>query len=978
MSKFDFSTLNDEQRTAVCHDEGPLLIIAGAGTGKTTVVTKRMQHLILEKGIAPSNILALTFTEKAAAEMEARIDESLPLGYSNLWIETFHAFCDRILRQEAIHIGLNPRYQLLTEAETLLFLKKHLFDFQLDYFRPMGNPMKFLQGMIQHFSRLKDDDITPEQYLNYANSLQKNADIEESERKQTIELAYAYKTYEELKAKNGVMDFSDLISNTLHLFRSRPHILKSYQEQFKYILVDEFQDTNYAQNEMAILLAGKKQNIAVVGDDDQSIYRWRGAALANMLQFRSHFPKATVVALTKNYRSTQTILDRAYDAIQFNNPDRLEVKEGIAKKLTSERNITGSPVEFILSNRAEDEAENVVKIIKQEVKKTNRPYNEFAILVRANDHAQPFVRALEHARIPYQFLGPGHLYQQEEIKDLIAYLHVLANFNDTASLYRLLTFSIFDIEARDIAALLNYSKRQHISLFEAMEQVDETPLTPSGKEKIIHITDMLKKHLAKVPSDTAGQLLYYFFEDSGLMGYYLDPKTAKTDKEAQNIAKFFDKLQSFAANHDDASVFAAVDWIDLAMELGESPLSAEVDWSSNNAVNILTVHSSKGLEFPYVFVVNLVTQRFPSRDRKEQIPVPQALIREELPTGDENMQEERRLFYVAMTRAKDRLFLTASKFYGDGKRERKLSPFVIEALGQNYVDTVLNKHTLEQNSQQLSLLDMFNDNVQNENIQQETQDKKVSFSIVNSPLSITYISYSQIQTFTTCPLHYKLRYVLNFPPPDSPALSYGISVHSTLRDFFFPLLQKQQLQPELMHEILQKNWIHSGYTSKQHERQAFEQAHKMLADFSQRSLLVSINPLGIELPFNFWLNRLKVGGRIDRIDQLPDGKIEIIDYKTGHNPPDEKKLLTDMQMTFYALAVNQLKDSFFNRQPKDILLSLYYIEEDKKLTTTRTIEQLEEAKQFILEKVKEISESDFRCNHSRFCNDCEYKMLCNS
>src|SRR6185437_2846680 len=214
---------------------------------------------------------------------------------------------------------------------------------------------------------------------------------------------------------------------------------------------------------------------------------------------------------------------------------------------------------------------------------------EFAILVRANDHAQPFVRALEHARIPYQFLGPGHLYQQEEIKDLIAYLHVLANFDDTASLYRLLTLSIFDIEARDIAALLNYAKRQHMSLFETMEKVEETSLTTNGKEKINHITTMLKKHLAKVPSETAGQLLYYFFEDSGLMGYYLDPKTPKTDKEAQNIAKFFDKLQTFASNHDDASVFATVDWIDLAMELGESPLSADVDWSSNNAVNILTV-----------------------------------------------------------------------------------------------------------------------------------------------------------------------------------------------------------------------------------------------------------------------------------------------------------------------------------------------------------------------------------------------------
>ncbi|HUD44052.1 MAG TPA: ATP-dependent DNA helicase [Patescibacteria group bacterium] len=973
------STLNPEQQQAVEHGQGPLLIIAGAGTGKTTVITKRIQHLILEKKVYPQNILALTFTEKAAAEMQERVDEILPYGYSDMWIETFHAFCDRILRLEAIHLGLDPTYDLFTEAESLLFLKKHLFQLDLDYFRPLGNPMKFLQGMLQHFSRLKDDDISPEDYLKFAEKLKKSNDADSAEIKQTFELANAYKIYEELKSKNNVMDFSDLISNVLKLFRTRKHILKKYQEQFQYVLVDEFQDTNYAQNEMAILLSGEKQNITVVGDDDQSIYRWRGAAIANMLQFRSHFPKAEVITLNKNYRSTQTILDSAYQMIQNNNPDRLEVKEKIDKKLTGMKEKKETPVTFLLSTNADEEAETIAKIIRENAKKNNRQYNDYAILVRANDHATPFQRSLERYKIPYQFLGPGHLFEQPEIKDLISYLRVLANFEDTASLYRILTLDIFEIEARDIAALLNYSKRNNLSLFETLEQVDSTALTPTGKEKIKRIIEMLKKHLEKVPKLTAGQILYYFFEDSGLMGYYLDPKTIKTERQAQNVAKFFEKLQSFAANHEDASVFAIVDWIELSMTLGESPLSAEMDWSANNAVNILTVHSSKGLEFPVVFVVNLVTQRFPSRDRKEQIPVPQELIREELPTGDENLQEERRLFYVAMTRAKDQLYLTAAKFYGEGRRERKLSPFVIEALGKECIDKIFQKHNLEQNSQQLSLLDMFNDNIKNGS-NEPTANAPFPASSLKPQASypITYISYSQIQTYDVCPLHYKLRYILNFPSSQSPALSYGISVHNTLRDCFLNIMQNRIPEKEQLAELLKKNWLKQGYSSKVHEQKAYEQASKLLTDYMKKCLEEKPQTLAVELPFQFWLNKVKVGGRIDRIDQLPDGRIEIIDYKTGNNTPDEKKLLADMQLTFYSLAASEIKDKILNRKPEEIVLTLYYIEQDKKFTTTRSAEQLEEAKQFIQDKITEISQSDFHCSHSRLCSDCEYKMICNA
>ncbi len=989
--------LNDEQRAAVEHGDGPLLIIAGAGTGKTTVITQRVKHLILDKEILPSEILALTFTEKAALEMETRIDEMLPYGYTQLWVQTFHAFCDRILRQEAIHIGLNPAYTLATEAEATLFLRKHLYELKLDYFRPLGNPYKFLQAMLTHFARLADDDITPEQYLLYAqeirnpirqlaDEIRKNskklgarrsaldAEVTDDDIRKTVELANAFKVYEELKAKEGIMDFSNLIANVLKLFRTRKNILRYYQEKFKYILVDEFQDTNFAQNELAILLAGDDKNITVVGDDDQSIYRWRGAAIANMLQFKSHFPKAKIITLTKNYRSTKEILQSAYVMIQNNNPDRLEVKEKIDKKLSSHRNIEGQPIELLFGNRVEDEAELVIKKIKEETKNNDRKWNDFAILVRANDHALPFQRSLERARIPYQFLGPGHLFRQEEIKDLIAYLRILANFDDQAALYRVLTMPIFNLEARDIAAILNSGKKRNKTLFETLEEPDSISVSESCKEKIRRLVEMIKRHLALVPRENAGQILYHFFEESGLLGHYLDPRSLRTERQAQNVAKFFDKLQSYAAAHDDASVFAVVDWIELASELGESPLAAEMDWSDTDAVNILTVHSSKGLEFPVVFVVNLVTQRFPSRDRKEPIPVPQDLIKEELPEGDENLQEERRLFYVAMTRARDKLFLSAANYYGEGKRERKISPFVYEALGEKYVDSVIKKQRLENSVQQLSLLEILAPTAENAS---PTTPISLISPIAQIP-PITYLSYSQLQTFDLCPLHYKLRYIMKLPTAPSAALSFGTTMHALLKTIYQLGFGKKALPDDVIDKLIDEYWVGNGYAGKAHEEDAKKGARNLLLSYMQQNAREPHLPIQTEMPFQFMLDKIKILGRFDRIDQLDDNRIEIIDYKTGINVPDDKKIKSDLQLTLYALAATQINDPLFRKKPDEITLTLYYIEPNIRMSTTRTQEQLDKAKELILRKVEEIQQSAFRCSGIMLCKDCEYAMLCST
>lgn len=956
--------LNSQQQQAVVHGDGPLLIIAGAGTGKTTVITERIKHLVLKKHVSTENILALTFTEKAAKEMEERIDVALPYGYTQTWIATFHAFCDRILRDEGIHIGINTNYHLATETEAIMLLQKNLFKLDLKYFRPLGNPNKFLQGLLQHFARLKDEDITPKQYLEFVSKHVHKKNMTEEEKEEGIkltELAKAYEKYESIKIAEGVMDFGDLIAYTLLLFRTRKHILKQYQDKFHYLLIDEFQDTNYAQNQLALLLAGEKGNITAVGDDDQAIYRWRGAAISNMIQFRQHFPKAKVISLTQNYRSTAAILDGSYHLIQNNNPDRLEIKEHINKKLISVRKESGEDIQFIHVNKDVDEIEQVIATINTLKKSKKYSFKDFAILVRANDQAMPFINLLEKNKMPYQFLGPGQLFHQEEIKDLIAYLKILYNTEDSSSFYRILALPLFGIPGIDIVRLFTFAKKKNVALLDSLSYLDEIQLSDLAKSKLKFISKMIFDHIGLITKETAGQLLYLFLQDSGYLKKLLRPSSNQEVTAAQNIAKFFDRLKTFETQNEDASVFAVVDWLELSMQLGESPLASTTDWTDNNAINILTVHSSKGLEFPVVFIVNLVTQRFPSRERKEQIPLPRDLIKEVLPEGDFHTQEERRLFYVAMTRAKDLLFLTAANYYGDGKRERKLSPFVSESIGEAAAKLSLStptKHTASI-------------------IPPSSSSKVVPLQTNGMKQPVTYLSYSQIQTFDICPLHYKLRYLLNIPTPESPAQSFGTVIHATLRDFYSAWLQKKGIEIKNIEALLQKNWTADGYGSKDHEKEAYKHALSLLTKYLTENFSPSSLPLALEVPFQFPISlSLKIGGRIDQVKSLSGDRIEIVDYKTGSTLPDEKELSKNLQLTIYCLAATEIKDFPFHQIPENISLSLHFLEKNKIMTTSRTATQLEKAKAEIIAKAEEIAGSNFACSHSIICQNCEYKMLC--
>lgn len=1039
--------LTPSQKKAVEFNKGPLLIIAGAGTGKTTVLVEKIKYLLQKKLAKPEEILALTFTEKAAREIEERVDVSLPYGIFQMHISTFHSFCDTILRDEAIHIGLSPAYHLQTPAQSIMFIRQHIFTFKLKYFQSLGNPTKFVEALYTHFSRLRDENISPEEYLlwakrqsthstphakargisgdkltipnkverlmstpsllqldkvdtdqhsllrtevrslaspNVSKSIKRSSVEEREENAKYRELSKAYKIYQELKLKENILDFADLIFYTSFLFKKRPNILYEYQKRFRYIMIDEFQDTNIAQYELIKQLAPptKKPTLTVIGDDNQSIYKFRGAAVSNILQFMSDYKTSHQVVLTENFRSNQQILDSAYALIINNNPDTLESKLSISKNLKSAVSTNEfDSVMFHLTENIEMEADYVADtIIHLKNKNKDLVFSDFAILARANNHTDYFIQALVQREIPYQFLGQSTLFKQPEVKDLISYLKVLYDISDSASLYRLLSAEIFDINKEDIARLLSFSRLTGLSLFDSLKiylsffykdlhQKEfnnyKTNLFISdaeSREKFYTVLKLLLKALSRLKKDTASQILFSFLEESGWITKLQKYKNLSEERMALNISLFFDKLKAYEMSHEDASVFAVVDYLNMSMELGESPLSAELDRPEYDAVNILTVHSAKGLEFPIVFLVNLVQGRFPTIERKEKIPIPNQLIKELLPVGDYHQQEERRLFYVAMTRAKKKLFLTASKYYGERRRMRKLSPFVFEALGKELVERELQKE--KDQSSQLTIFDA-------EKLAKSLKPNAID-TLDHREIPKVF-SYTQINTYEICPLRYKYQYVLKIPTLPNFAASFGESIHQALYQFY--LLHKRGEEPQLttLLDFYESSWIPFGYKTKVHKERMKIVGKKFLKTFYKTFHNKNIKVIDLEKKFKIRIsNSLFLSGKIDRVDKK-GSRVEIIDYKTGASKSDDQ-IKKDLQLPLYALAAHD--NGLYNKKIDDIMLTFHFLQDNKKITRQAAEIDLTSAKNKIIKTVENINKASFEPKAGTWCNFCPFRINC--
>ena len=949
--------LNHEQIKAVEHGDGPLLVIAGAGTGKTSVVARRIAALI-EKGVPPSRILALTFTEKAANEMEERVDRLVPYGYSAVWISTFHSFGDRVLRDNAIAIGLAPDFKVLNVAECVIFLKENIFELPLDYYRPSGNPAKYLSELVRFIGRLKDEDISPEAYSGFAKGLEKSGAPEDYVKQQS-ELAASYAKYNELMAGHGYVDYGDQISLALRLFRARPSVLERYREKFSYILADEFQDTNYAQFELIKLLTGKRRNVTVVADDDQSIYKFRGAAISNVLNFKDVYPDAKEITLTENYRSAQPILDAAYRLIRHNDPDRLEVKSGINKKLVSIRNDAPgtSGVRSLHLDTITNEVDSVCKIIEDGVKSGKRNLRDFAILVRANSDAVPFLRELALRGIEHGFSGSSGLYSRDEIRLLICFLRAITDHSDNLSLFHVAGHAPYEIKAEDLVPCHNLAKRRHGSLLNVMKDVSfgfNVPLdiSPAGLIGIKRLyNDVARFSELGLRESTAG-VLYSFLMETGYLSGISKDRTEETEEKVKNITRFFNIVTHMEETLGVRKPNAFVDYLNLLMEAGDDPPSASADFESD-CVRVLTVHKSKGLEFPVVFMVGLVSGRFPRKGRSELIEIPRELIKDILPSGDFHLEEERRLFYVGMTRAKDELYLTSAVDYG-GARGKKMSQFVIEALD------VPRAVPLKTKPMEAIL-----------KYAPAAGSKEKALPLPDD--APVHLSAYQIDDYVTCPWKYRYAHVLNVPLLPHHTIMYGKAVHEAIAFYFRAVMEGTAAGAEDLVAVYKAAWRSEGFISRAHEEKRFAEGAAALRAFVERQKGSGIKPACVEKSFTVELGNVIVRGRFDLIEEREDGA-HIIDFKTSDVREEDKaedKAKKSLQLKVYALSY--LKN--FKKMPAGC--ELRFVDSGLTGAASFSDKDMDKTESLIHEVARGVRKRDYiaKPDYNK-CNWCAFKDIC--
>ncbi|MCX7879458.1 MAG: UvrD-helicase domain-containing protein [Ignavibacteria bacterium] len=609
------SNLNPAQLEAVCSVEGPNLIIAGAGSGKTRVLTHKIAYLI-EIGIPPQNILALTFTNKAAYVMKERIASLVnPEASKRIWAGTFHSIFARILRFEANSLGFTPNFSIYDAEDSLNIIKKLLSENNISNNRISAES-------VQHIiSKAKNSVLSPEEFAKEAkNSIER-------------QVAYFYKEYQEYVRKNNAMDFDDLLVNTFELFQLYPEILEKYQNRFTFILVDEYQDTNRVQYFIIKQLSSKHQNITVVGDDAQSIYRWRGADIRNILDFQKDFPNAKIFRLEQNYRSTKNILGAADSLIRHN-------RKQIEKKLWTE-NEEGDLIELITCQDEKDEASKVVQKIKELVKVDKFTYKDIAIFYRTNAQSLEFENALRKENISYVVVGGMSFYKRKEIKDVLAYLRVMVNPYDDEALIRIINEPNRGIGKATLNHLLTYANEKRISLFESFNFLDEiVNLQQKAKVVISNFQNWIKSFQEKLETRfNLFDVILEYINQSGLIQMYEEINTEDSYDRIDNIKTLLGDIYNFLKLNPELGLEDYLQQISLISDVDDKNFSTE-------QIKLMTLHSAKGLEFPVVFIVGLEQGLFP-------------LVRYK--TTNEDEEEERRLFYVGLTRAMNKLFLTYAK-----------------------------------------------------------------------------------------------------------------------------------------------------------------------------------------------------------------------------------------------------------------------------------------------------------------------------
>ena len=922
------AALTDAQRAAVDHTKGPLLIVAGAGTGKTRVLVERYRRL-RQEGVPAERILLLTFTEKAAREVLDRVEQEDYLPAGERFILTYHAFAQRFLQEDGWLCGIPRAFRIVSEVRKWELMRDVLLTQRPAHLFHAQRPFERIAELLKLVERAKQELITPAEFGAWAEA---NAGVDDPVVLAQRQAAAVYAEYQQRMLAEDRLDFDDTIFFTVQLLIAQPSVAARQAQRFAHVMVDEFQDTNFAQSRLLELLAGADRNLCVVGDDDQSIYKFRGASVANLDRFRTVFPDAKVVRLEENYRSRGPIL-RAAARLIAQDPDRL------TKRLTPTRG-EGRPVNVLTATSVTDEADAVAAFVKRAIDEGRHRPNAIAVLLRANAHLHNFARALQRSGVAYQVSGGRGYYQQPEIKDCLAYLRAIDGPDDTVCLMRLLSLPRYAVDAVQAGRWARRARDDGRRFFDLLLEAED-----DGARRLC--AD-LRHFAAQALRLGVDDLFYEVMEHTR----YLDLERFQGPIErlqvSANVQKLAELIAAYCDEHADHHLSAYLKHLDATEAAQADEEIAPLD-ETVNAVHLMTVHQAKGLEFGLVIVPHLVEGRFPANRRSEGLTLPDELLKEELPAAELHLAEERRLAYVAITRAREELICTLAGRY-EGVKDWRPSRFLTPIRGEE--------------SRELAAMSLL---VPPAGLVEVA--RQVELPLNDAP-PIAALSYTQVDTYLRCPQMYQYRFVFRLPTRPKPQMQFGRILHEALKDALGSIEREKPLTWAMLDSAYVAAWARERFCAP-------EQAPS-LQDLGRTYLRRAFDagdlskPLLLEQPFSLRVDGLRLTGRIDRVDRHPNGSYEVIDYKTG-SAKRAADLQRDLQLGVYALAAREV----FHFNP--LSLSYYYLETSERVTVDKPQDRLDDDRQTILKVAEGIRAELFPARPDRMkCSGCDFRLLCPS
>lgn len=1047
--------LNEAQREAVTHEGGPLLIVAGAGTGKTRTLTRRFLWLVKERGVPPEEILALTFSTAAAAELRERIEQELDDGAAEVTATTFHALCARILQEEATEAGLDLFMTPVTETDRLAIMMGRLGELSLVHHPIRGNPASLIAQFLQRIDKLKEERVDTGRFRDWAEARPRQA-TDEQERaiaEGDLEFAQIYEQHERFLRDAGVIDFGGLQLELLRLLDEKPHVRDRVAARFSHVLVDEFQDTNFAQALILDHLVRDHRKLVAVGDDDQSIYRFRGASRKNIAEFATTYTDAKQIKLELNYRSGAEII-RAARAVVTSDPDRIEktLRAGTPRE---------SSVAFWRCTNERAQAQAIAGDIGRLIADEGAAPDQIAILLKSViSDPNSICTALDERSIPYYISGAAAFFERAEIRDLVGWMKLLADPADDVAVHRALTRPPINLTSSDIGHISSVRGRGSPTLQALRRAADDKRCSQSTRERIEKFLALHKRAQSAFEAMRPEPFVFRLIERLGLRGQQVFTADGRTIERLVNVSKFasmadaFSRTRPHATARDFAAFVAAIS--DAGMREAE-----ELAEQSPMAVRITTRHSAKGLEFDHVYVPFLTARAVPG-NRRGDVKIPDALLSEALPedSREAHISEQRRVMHVAMTRARSRLVLSWNETTSGNKNPNKPSMFyeeareemasdeteyaeqlfapgerlysVLAALRSEVLDNVeragrrLNEPTLDAHLDTPADTARFLEMIKVSALIEKTRHGEPlgsSLTEVNaaicqgaspeqiaeldrSPLDEQILagerdagklseqlrqfepslerflpktngtlamSASDMETYTTCPLKYKYAKVLRVPTPRSVNMRFGTLVHDVLEKFHKHPPEQPETTGEARDRLLrlyENGWRRGGFGDSDDEQQYYRRGIDALNKYASRLEEDEGRAARFEEKFSIRLGDVTLRGRIDRIDQFPDGSWELIDYKTGKSKT-EAGLKEDLQLALYQLAAREMWGIANARG------AYWYVMEDKKVPVVQAEETLDAISARVEQVASSIKKQEFRPTPSyQSCRFCDYRDLC--